>query len=114
MSTKYAVISQPMKGVDPDKVKLQREKAEAAVRAAGYEPIDTVYKEDFSVDSDAIVNPALWHIVNPALWHMGLALARLSQAHVIYMCDGWDTTRGCTLEHQAALAFGVDIMYETN
>lgn len=106
MSTKYAVISQPMKNVDPDKVKLQREKAETAVRAAGYEPIDTVYEEDFkySVDSDAIVNPALWH--------MGLALMRLSKAHMIYMCDGWDTTRGCTLEHQAALAFGVDIMYE--
>lgn len=45
---------------------------------------------------------------------MGLALMRLSKAHMIYMCDGWDTTRGCTLEHQAALAFGVDIMYETN
>lgn len=108
MSTKYAVISQPMKGVDPDKVKFQREKAEAAVRAAGYEPIDTVYEEDFKyeVDNDSIVNPALWH--------MGLALMRLSKAHVIYMCDGWNTTRGCLMEHQAAVAFGVDIMYETN
>lgn len=107
MSVKYAVISQPMKNVDPDKVKLQREKAETAVRAAGYEPIDTVYEEDFKYD----VNN---DVVNPALWHMGLALMRLSKAHMIYMCDGWDTTRGCTLEHQAALAFGVDIMYETN
>lgn len=108
MSVKYAVISQPMKNVDPDKVKLQREKAEAAVRAAGYEPIDTVYEKDFTYDVDNDT------IINPALWHMGLALMRLSKAHVIYMCDGWDTTRGCTLEHQAALAFGVDIMYETN
>lgn len=107
MSVKYAIISQPMKGVDPDKVKLQREKAETAVRAAGYEPIDNVYEEDFKYD----VNN---DVVNPALWHMGLALMRLSKAHMIYMCDGWDTTRGCTLEHQAALAFGVDIMYETN
>lgn len=108
MSTKYAVISQPMKGIDPDKVKLQREKAEAAIRAAGYEPIDTVYKEGFTypVDSD--------NIVNPALWHMGLALMRLSKAHMIYMCNGWDTTRGCLMEHQAAVAFGVDIMYETD
>lgn len=106
MSVKYAVISQPMKNVDPDKVKLQREKAEAAVRAAGYEPIDTVYEKDFTYDVDNDT------IINPALWHMGLALMRLSKAHVIYMCDGWDTTRGCTLEHQAALAFGVDIMYE--
>lgn len=61
MSTKYAVISQPMKGIDPDKVTSQREKAEAAVRAAGHEPIDTVYEE-----------------------------------------------------HQAAVAFGVDIMYEAD
>ena len=107
MSTKYAVISQPMKGIDPDKVTSQREKAEAAVRAAGYEPI-TVYEEDFKYD---VVSDS---IANPALWHMGLALMRLSKAHVIYMCDGWDTTRGCLMEHQAAVAFGVDIMYETD
>lgn len=107
MSTKYAVISQPMKGIDPDKVTSQREKAEAAVRAAGYEPIDTIYEEDFkyNVNSD--------DVINPALWHMGLALMRLSKAHVIYMCDGWDATRGCRMEHQAAIAFGVDVMYET-
>lgn len=36
-----------MKGIDPDKVTSQRKKAEAAVRAAGYEPIDTVYEADF-------------------------------------------------------------------
>lgn len=108
MSTKYAVISQPMKGIDPNKVTSQREKAEAAVRAAGYEPIDTVYEEDFEYDVDNN------DVVNPALWHMGLALARLSKAHVIYMCDGWDTTRGCRMEHQAAVAFGVDIMYEAD
>lgn len=108
MSTKYAVISQPMKGIDPDKVTSQREKAEAAVRAAGYEPIDTVYEEDFTYD----VNNN--NVVNPALWHMGLALMRLSKAHVIYMCDGWETTRGCLMEHQAAVAFGVDIMYEND
>lgn len=108
MSTKYAVISQPMKGIDPDKVTSQREKAEAAVRAAGYEPIDTVYEEDFKYD----VNNN--NVVNPALWHIGLALMRLSKAHVIYMCDGWDTARGCLMEHQAAVAFGVDIMYEND
>lgn len=108
MSTKYAVISQPMKGIDPDKVTSQRKKAEAAVRAAGYEPIDTVYEEDFKYD---VVSGS---IVNPALWYMGLALMRLSKAHMIYMCDGWETTRGCLMEHQAAVAFGVDIMYEND
>ncbi len=47
MSTKYAVISQPMKGIgDPNKVTSQREKAEAAVRAAGYEPVILSTKKD--------------------------------------------------------------------
>lgn len=106
MSIKYAVISQPMKGIDPDKVKLQREKAEAAVKLAGYEPIDNIYRDDFNYDvTDETV-------INPALWHMGLALARLSRAHAIYMCDGWGTARGCRMEHQAAVAFGVEVMYE--
>ena len=106
MATKYAVISQPMKGIDPDKVKLQREKAEAAVRLAGYEPIDSIYSDNFKYDvADETV-------INPALWHMGLALARLSRAHAIYMCDGWGAARGCRMEHQAAVAFGVEVMYE--
>ena len=106
MSVKYAVISQPMKGIDPDKVKLQREKAEAAVKLAGYEPIDNIYRDDFNYDvADETV-------INPAMWHMGLALARLSRAHAIYMCDGWGTARGCRMEHQAAVAFGVEVMYE--
>lgn len=109
MSVKYAVISQPMKGIDPDKVKLQREKAEAAVKLAGYEPIDDIYQGDnFNYDvADETV-------INPALCHMGIALARLSRAHAIYMCDGWGAARGCRMEHQAAVAFGVDVLYETD
>ena len=107
MPVKYAVISQPMKGIDPDKVKLQREKAEVAVKLAGYEPIDDIYQcDNFNYDvADETV-------INPALWHMGLALARLSRAHAIYMCDGWGAARGCRMEHQAAVAFGVEVMYE--
>ena len=102
MPVKYAVISQPMKGIDPDKVKLQREKAEAAVKLAGYEPIDDIYQGDnFKYD-----------VADETVWHMGLALARLSRAHAIYMCDGWGAARGCRMEHQAAVAFGVDVLYE--
>lgn len=109
MPVKYAVISQPMKGIDSDKVKLQREKAEAAVKLVGYEPIDDIYQgDDFSYDvADETV-------INPALWHMGLALARLSRAHAIYMCDGWGAARGCRMEHQAAVAFGVEVLYEAD
>lgn len=109
MPIKYAVISQAMKGIDSSKIRLQREKAEATVRAAGYEPIDTVYEEDYFDDGVSGVD-----VVNPALWHMGLALARLSKAHAIYMCDGWGAARGCRMEHQAAVAFGVDVMYEVD
>ena len=108
MSVKYAVISQTMKGIDPEKVKLQREKAEAAVKLAGYEPIDNIYRDDFNY------GVADETVINPALWHMGLALARLSRAHAIYMCEGWGAARGCRMEHQAAVAFGVDVLYEAD
>lgn len=108
MPVKYAVISQPMKGIDPDNVKLQREKAEAAVKLAGYEPIDNIYRDDFNY------GVADETVINPALWHMGLALARLSRAHAIYMCEGWGAARGCRMEHQAAVAFGVDVLYEAD
>ena len=47
-----------------------------------------------------------------ALWMLGKSIELLSQADVVYFCDGWEHARGCKIEHDAAVEYGLDIIYE--
>ncbi|MDC4232188.1 DUF4406 domain-containing protein [Actinomyces sp. B33] len=101
----YAVISQPMRGIEPDRVRTARQTAEAELTAAGYDILPDAYDTTFQYTDEPDET-----ITNPALWHMGKALMRLSHAEVIYMCPGWSKARGCRIEHSAAIEFGLTIL----
>ena len=36
----------------------------------------------------------------------------MSEADVVFFCNGWHTSRGCQIEHDCALEYGIDTMYE--
>ena len=36
----------------------------------------------------------------------------MSLCHAAYFCKGWENARGCRIEHDAAVAYGLDIIYE--
>ena len=36
----------------------------------------------------------------------------MSLCHAVYFCDGWEHARGCRIEHEAALAYGLEVIYE--
>lgn len=46
------------------------------------------------------------------LMYMSNAFARLAISDSVYFVKGWETARGCRLEHQAALDYGLRIIYE--
>lgn len=46
------------------------------------------------------------------LWYLGESIKLMSEADVVFFCDGWQTARGCQIEHDCALAYGIDMMYE--
>lgn len=35
-----------------------------------------------------------------------------SLCHAAYFCKGWENARGCRIEHDAAKAYGLEIIYE--
>lgn len=39
-------------------------------------------------------------------------LENMSLCHAVYFCKGWENARGCRVEHDAAVAYGLDIIYE--
>ena len=45
---------------------------------------------------------------------MGDDIRRVLECDVILMCEGWENSKGCNLEFQAAKIFGKHIFYEKN
>ena len=46
------------------------------------------------------------------LWYLGESIKLMSEADVVFFCNGWQTSRGCQIEHDCALEYGIDTMYE--
>lgn len=101
---KKAMISQPMAGKTPEEIVEVRDKAVKHLEELGYEVLDTYFPNDF--------NGLPMDILNKPLFFLGQSLMYMSYCDTVYFCDGWDKTRGCILEHEAAEAYGLELAYE--
>ena len=46
------------------------------------------------------------------LWYLGESLKKLAEADVAFFAKGWQNARGCRIEHEAAVAYGIEVLYE--
>lgn len=46
------------------------------------------------------------------LWFLGKSIELLSNANVVYFVKGWKEARGCRIEHQCAVQYGIDRIEE--
>jgi hypothetical protein len=40
------------------------------------------------------------------------SLEKMAHCNVVYFAKGWENARGCKIEHEVALQYGLDILYE--
>lgn len=106
--TKRAMISQPMAGKTDEEIKATREKAIAALKEKGYEIVNTLFTDEW------YSNKAMKErgVVQIPLCFLAKSLENMSLCHVTYFCKGWENARGCRIEHDAAVAYELDIIYE--
>jgi len=38
----------------------------------------------------------------------------MSLCHKVYFAKGWEQARGCKIEHDAAIRYGLEVIYEEN
>lgn len=92
-------ISQPMENKTAEEIKLERQEiVDAVVEEYGkdLEIIDS-YFEGAPVDARP-------------LWFLGKSLELLSTADMVFFAPGWDSARGCRIEHAACIAYGLNII----
>lgn len=101
---KYAMISQPMRGLSAEAILEVREAAEENLKARGYTVLNTLFISEAKND---FANPTA-----RAVYCLGLAIKTMSICDAVYFCNGWENARGCRSEHAVAEAYGLDIIYE--
>lgn len=92
---KKLFISQPMRGKSDDEILAERSNAIQAAKDALGEDVELI--DSFFGTSD----------MSHALEYLGESLKLLAKADIAYFARGWNEARGCKIEHQCALEYGI-------
>jgi len=105
---KKAMLSQPMAGKTEQEIIDTRERAIAELTARGYEIVNTLFTDEWYSNAAMIGRG----VVQIPLCFLAKSLENMSLCHAAYFCKGWENARGCRIEHEAAKAYGLEIIYE--
>ena len=103
-----AMLSQPMAGKTQEEIVATRERAVAALKARGFEVINTLFTDEW-YSKEKMEERG---VVQIPLCFLAKSLENMSLCHAAYFCKGWEQARGCKIEHDAAVAYGLVIIYE--
>ena len=103
-----AMLSQPMAGKTKEEIISTRERAIAVLKERGYEIINTLFTDEW-YSQESMKERG---VENRPLCFLAKSLENMSLCHAAYFCKCWEETRGCRIEHEAAKAYGLTIIYE--
>ena len=105
MPRRVAMICQPMNGRTEEEILKERDEARHLLKLKGYRVRNTYFTEEWSRSEENGCEP------KSPLWFLGKSLIIMGECNAVYFCKGWEQARGCRIEHAAAVAYGLDIIY---
>ena len=99
---KKVFISQHMNGLTDEEILANREYAITEIKKRVGDDVQIL--ESFFSD----YNPKNGSV---PLKYLSKAIEILADADVVYFCPNWETARGCKIEHQCAVEYGIDRIY---
>lgn len=103
-----AMLSQPMAGKSEQEIVETRNRAIDFLEEQGYEVVNTLFTDEWYSQE----NMEKRGVVQIPLCFLAKSLENMSLCHAAYFCKGWENARGCRIEHDAAIAYGLTILYE--
>lgn len=98
---KRLFISLPMRNKTKEEIVDTREKA--------IEKAKDILGCDVEVIGSFFANAFIGTDKKP-LWFLGASIQLLSIADVVIFCNGWQDARGCRIEHECAVEYGIKII----
>lgn len=105
---KFAMLSQPLGRKTDEEIAATRERAIKVLTRKGYDVVNTLFTDDWYKTE----NMKARGVVQIPLCFLAKSLENMSKCHTAYFCKGWENARGCRIEHEAAKAYGLEILYE--
>lgn len=93
------MISQPMRGKTEEQIKAERKEIVDKFNSMHIEVINTLFAEEAPENC------------NIAIYYLGKSISAMKDVDAIYMCDNWGEARGCVIEHEVAIKYGIKILY---
>lgn len=103
-----AMLSQPMAGKTNKEIVETRERAVNELQKRGYQIVNTLFTDDWYSKEQMEARG----VVQIPLCFLAKSLENMSLCHAAYFCKGWEQARGCRIEHEAAKAYGLEVIYE--
>lgn len=102
------MISQPMFN------KTDEEISEVIGRFLKYANKENLTVVNTFFQSDWFSNIAMKErgVVHIPVCYLAKSIESMSQCHKVYFAKGWENARGCVIEHEIALHYGLEIIYE--
>lgn len=103
-----AMLSQPMRGKTDEEIVATRERAIKKLESLGYEVVNTLFTDEWYSDKSMKERG----VVQVPIAFLAKSLENMSKCHAAYFCKGWRQARGCIIEHQVAIEYGLKVIYE--
>lgn len=94
------MISQPMAGRTKAQIIDTRKKVIDKLRGLGWEVVDTLFKDDTEKKC------------NVPVYYLGKSIDAISKVDAVLFMNGWESMRGCRIEHEICLQYNIATMYE--
>lgn len=92
------MISQPMNGRNEEEIKKERQEIIQKFNKMHIDVINTLFTEEAPPDCNA------------GIFYLAKSIDAMKDIDAIYMCDNWFNARGCKIEHQVAVQYGIKIL----
>jgi hypothetical protein len=102
------MISQPMNGLTDEQIVETRNKFLEFAKNENMTVVNT-YFEDEWYSKDSMSSRG---VVQIPICFLAKSIENMSLCHTAYFAKGWENARGCQIEHEVALQYGLDILYE--
>lgn len=110
---KNIFISQPMTGKSEEEILATRQKEIDKIHQLFDADGEQVNIIDSYID-DATRNEfqgRMGDAINWDIYWLSQSLQKLALADTIWLCDGWEYSKGCNVELECAISYGLDIVY---
>jgi hypothetical protein len=105
---KKIMISQPMAGFTEEQIVETRNRFLTYAEKEGLEVVNTYFQDEW-YSKDAMSERG---VVQIPLCFLAKSIENMALCHIAYFAKGWENARGCKIEHQVAVDYGLEVIYE--